>query len=523
MAKLSTRTALVTGSVTKNPKSRVRTKSSSPDALTYNGAPGYEFKPKSELYMLAVSNMVSEDTYYESGADRDQRYAALIHKVTREDPDWIARFVPYLRNSMNMRSASIVMACEYVRAGGPRGRAVIDSAIQRADEPSEVLGYWRSQYGRQIPQPVKRGVADAVRRLYTEKNLIKYDADNGGYRPADVIDIVHPSPKAPWQSALFGYALSKRHGRPDISTDGLPVITAYNALMALPVSERRALILSPSGPERLSEAGMTWESLAGWLQGPMDAKAWEAIIPQMGYMALLRNLRNFEQAQIDPASRAKVLGTLTDPEAVAKSRQFPYRFLSAFENVESLDFKAALETALSLSVRNIPALKGRTLILVDSSGSMMGTSMSSKSKMTYAKAAAVFGGALAKSAEHVDIHLFADRADKAITTTRATPILSIIDEMVKRNGVVGYGTNTHIALNQTFAGHDRVIIVSDMQTSGHVKTLPGVRYYTFQLGGYRVSHTQAGKDGVYVFGGLSDAAFSMLDLIERGEDQDWPF
>ena len=71
------------------------------------------------------------------------------------------------------------------------------------------------------------------------------------------------------------------------------MIAARAALMALPVQDRRAVL---DQPERLSAAGMTWESLAGWLQGPLDAAAWQAVIPSMGYMALLRNLRNFDDA-----------------------------------------------------------------------------------------------------------------------------------------------------------------------------------------------------------------------------------
>ena len=66
-----------------------------------------------------------------------------------------------------MRSAAIVMAAEYVAAGGANGRAVIAAALQRPDEPAEMLGYWFTTHGRNVPMPVKRGVADAVRRLYT--------------------------------------------------------------------------------------------------------------------------------------------------------------------------------------------------------------------------------------------------------------------------------------------------------------------------------------------------------------------
>ncbi len=62
------------------------------------------------------------------------------------------------------------------------------------------------------------------------------------------------------------------------------MIAARADLMALPVADRRAVLADPS---RLAAAGMTWESLAGWLQGPLDATAWQAVIGSMGYMALL--------------------------------------------------------------------------------------------------------------------------------------------------------------------------------------------------------------------------------------------
>jgi hypothetical protein len=42
-------------------------------AVTYEGAPGYRRDAKSELFLLAVTSMVAEDTFYEAAADRDAR------------------------------------------------------------------------------------------------------------------------------------------------------------------------------------------------------------------------------------------------------------------------------------------------------------------------------------------------------------------------------------------------------------------------------------------------------------------
>jgi len=65
-----------------------------------------------------------------------------------------------------MRTAPVVLAAEAVRARLAAGldggnRQLVGSVLRRADEPGEMLAYWTSRYGRAVPQPVKRGVADA--------------------------------------------------------------------------------------------------------------------------------------------------------------------------------------------------------------------------------------------------------------------------------------------------------------------------------------------------------------------------
>jgi hypothetical protein len=56
-----------------------------PSGLTAEGAPGYARDAKSELFLLAITNMVGEATFYETSRDRDSRYAALIREIAVED------------------------------------------------------------------------------------------------------------------------------------------------------------------------------------------------------------------------------------------------------------------------------------------------------------------------------------------------------------------------------------------------------------------------------------------------------
>ncbi|MFZ3494365.1 TROVE domain-containing protein [Streptomyces sp. 5.8] len=489
----------------------------------------------SELFLLAVANFVTQRTAYESGGardDRDDRFAALVRGLAVEDPAWTAGLLGWLRRDGNMRTASLVGAAEYVKArldagatGGPSNRQVVDSVLLRADEPGELLGYWTATCGRNVPKPVKRGIADAVRRLYSGTSLLKYDTASRGYRFGDVLNLVHasPDPDKPWQGELFRYALDRRHNPETAEVPaGNRTLLAHRALMELPVAERRAVVTAADGAERLATAGMTWEALAGWLQGPTDAAAWEAVIPSMGAMALLRNLRNFDGAGVSDAVAERVAAKISDPETVARARQFPFRYLAAHQHAPSLRWAYPLERALGHSLAHVPALPGRTLVLVDRSGSMW-SPLSDRSQLNRADAAAVFGTALALRAEDADLVQFGSTS-KAVGFRRGESVLKVLERFEDLGG-----TCTAKAVAAHYAGHDRVLIVTDEQTTYSYGGDPTalvpdtVPVYTWNLAGYQVGHAPSGASNRHTFGGLTDAAFRMVSLIEDGRDARWPW
>ncbi|MYY79804.1 MULTISPECIES: TROVE domain-containing protein [unclassified Streptomyces] len=524
---------------------------------THEGATGYLRDAKSELFLLSVSNFVGQDTFYEQGGQRDDRYTQLIRQLATEDPAWVVGLLGWLRGDGNMRTASLVGAAEFVKArldataagdlapdeqvavlnGGGWNRQAIGAVLQRADEPGEMLGYWTSKYGRKLPKPVKRGIADAVQRLYTERALLKYDTDSKGYRFGDVLNLVHASPahdKA-WQGDLFKHALDRRHGNAEDTPETLHVIRRNEALRTLV----RTGVLDPlTDPEALRDAGMTWEDSLSLAGSKVDkAKLWEALIPSMGYMALLRNLRNFDEAEVSDEVAEQVVKRLADPEQVAKSRQLPMRFYSAYNAAPSLRWGHALEKALTASLVNIPTLPGRTLILVDTSSSMHEAFSRDGSLMRW-DAAALFGIALGRRCDSGDVRSFSSAryymGDPPGAKTRAFPLTaggSVLGDVKKwRDGgwFLGGGTDTAAALRQEFAGHDRVVIVTDEQ-AGHDysevdKSIPQTTpLYTWNLAGYQAGHAPSGRGQRHTFGGLTDAAFRMVPLLEAGRDADWPW
>ncbi|MFC0434396.1 TROVE domain-containing protein [Kutzneria buriramensis] len=487
--------------------------------VTHEGGVALKRGVKHELFLLAVANMVGERSFYETAEQRDDRFTQLVRTATVEDPEWTARLLGWLRGTANMRSASIVGAAEFAHARTEPGltRQVVNSVLQRADEPGEFLSYWLARHGRAIPKPVRRGIGDAVRRLYDERSLLKWDSEARGVRMGDVLNLTHPKPAENWQGALFTHALDRRYGNVAEIPTNLPVVKAREELLAWPVERRRELFAGDAVAV-LKGAGMTWEAVAGWLQGPLTAEVWTALIPTMGYMALLRNLRNFDQAGVPDDVAATVAAKLADPEQVARSRQLPMRFLSAYRAAPSLRWAWALERALDASLANVPSLPGRTLVLVDRSGSMFYSKVSRNSDLTRADAAAVFGTAIARRAAKAELVQFGSTAARVALRSGE----SVLPVVQKRFSDLG-GTDTVGALRKFYRGHDRVVIVTDEQHNG--RTLPtavvpaGVPVYTWNLAGYEFGHTE----GRFTFGGLSDAAFGMVPLMEAGGRDIWPF
>lgn len=534
-----------------------------PSGLTHEGGSGYARDTRSELFLLAVTNMVGEHTFYESADKRDTRYAELVARAAVEHPDWTARFLHWLRTDGNMRTASLVGAAEYVRArlaasgtgparkhetADPAGRfegdnlsystisnrAVIDSVLQRADEPGELLAYWTSVHGRAVPKPIKRGIADAATRMYDERAFLKWDSGSRGFRFADVLDLAHPSPLAAWQGDLFSYILDDRHSRGTVpNPETLPTLARRAAFPEL-MANRPEILLDP---DELRRAGFTWEAALSMAGDKVDrAKLWEALIPSMGYMALLRNLRNFDQAGVPDEVAEQVCARLADPAQVARSRQFPMRFLSAYNAAPSLRWGHALDKALTASLANVPALPGRTLVLVDTSSSMNET-FSKDGTLRRWDAAAVFSIAVGARCEYADVVSFssaqryfndpAGARTKVFPLTRGESLLRSVDRWKNDGYFLGGGTDTPGAIRAHLRPgfHDRLLIVTDEQTTGRVDggVPAALPMYTWNLAGYRMGHAPSGVANRHTFGGLTDAAFRMVPLLEAGRTADWPF
>lgn len=495
---------------------------------TGNNAPGFERDAKGELFTLAVANFVGQETFYENAAKRDGRYVQLIRTVAKSDPAWMTGFLRWLRGEGNMRTASIIGALEaakaMVAAKIPGSRTLVSSVLIRADEPGEALGYWLSTHGRQIPKPVKRGIADAVQRLYTERNALKYDTASHALRFGDVLELCHAAPglQHRHQGELFKFLIDRRHDR-GVAGDGLQMIQASTALRAS-ASTRPEVLLNAA---QLRFAGMTWEDVLSLAGTKLDKKdVWRAMIPSMGYMALLRNLRNFEQAGIRGDDIHIVGAKLRDPSEVASSRQLPMRFLSAYRACTTSQFLQSLEEALEHSLANIPEFPGRTLILVDTSGSM-NEGFSKDGTLKRWDAAAMFGLAMAKRCQDADVYSFSN-GTKQFPMSKGMSLLRALEAWKSAGYFFGGGTATQFAVRSHYKGHDRVVILTDEQANYHgygdvTEAVPKDKMVvTCNLAGYQAAHA-AGSPTRITVAGLNDKAFSLIHMLEGRAAGKWPW
>lgn len=533
-----------------------------PTGTTHEGHTAYSRDAKSELFVTAVNTFGEQKTFYEKGNARRERIVNLTRQVAVQDPVWMLQFVRWLRNDANIRSTALVGGLEAAEVvseldesihqrleqnpllgGQGLTRQLTKAGISRPDEIGEAMAYWNMTRGKHPSGGVQRGLADKVLELYNEYSLLKYDTASHGFRFGDVIELVRPKPQAPWQSDLFRYAIERRHNRGSDLPESLPMIREHILLRGTSVGDALVLL----DPDRLRRAGMTWEDVLSLAGSWLDKKLlWESMIPSMGYMALLRNLRNFDQAGISNDHAQLVGEILSDPAQVARSRQLPMRFLTAYRNAPSLRWSWPLEQALNLSLSNIPELGGNTLILVDTSGSM-GHRFSDKSTLQRWDVAALFGVALAQRCERANVASFSGTYRQFPLMKDGTSLLKELGRWQHEGFNLNGGTDTVRALQGNVnPSIQRVVIITDEQASGGYDASGRRRYgygldqehylnevnrvvsasmplHVINVAGYEKGMVPSGQDNRHVYAGLTDQVFKLIPVVEAGQTGRWPW
>ena len=451
------------------------------------GHVAYGMTDKAKLVTQVLSSFFQESKFY---GDNSAEMQEVIKRVIQKDPAFVSNLAVFARREFNMRSVSHVLTAylAHEEKGKPYVRKTVKGVSLRGDDVTEIMSFYLSTFGKPIPNSLKKGINDVLVG-FDEYTLAKYKGEGKAVKMRDLLCLCRPRPETSEQEALWKRCLEGN----------------------LEVPETWETQLSANGNNR-----ETWEKL-------IDGG-------KVGYMALLRNLNNILKA--NPRNIDKVYKKLSDPVAVKKSRQLPFRFLSAYKTVGNIGGSKVLnvlEDAVDASIDNLPKLPGRTVIAIDVSGSM-GSPISAKSDIRCAEIAMMLGMIANRICEDSLVYTFDNYIHKLDVSGRTGVLYAAL-----HNAMSGGGTNMSLPFelmirNRTKA--DRVIILSDnMCNSGvtywnhkTVQTLADeyrrttgndIWVHAIDLQGYGTQQFSGPKTNIIA--GWSEKVFDFILLAEQGE------
>ncbi len=447
-----------------------------PNAKNEEDYPAF-VRPLEEQYLQCLMTNTLGSTFYASQKDIIAGAAKLHHDmlsgVDIKGPASLlpsealgdrlvlaAQMIVYARNEGFMRTQPIYGLAK-LSAAGAVGRALFESIFPLVirtpndlmDFASIVQGMGRGQGGRCI----KRVAGEWLVSRLTEYWAIKYGAKKeGGYSLRDLFRAYHPkmakTKSNTKQRDLVDYIL-----RDEWRLLLQPQITAFETLKGIGVA----------GKAKDKIAYITKGRLPHEVASPFagkDPAVWAAIAGQMPIFALLRHLATLERHGLLPSVVDHITKVFSDPKIVLKSKIFPYRFLDAMEKVSHGLVRDALRDAVEISMANIPDLPGRTVVMIDRSGSMA----------SYVRMAAIFGIGLAKKSEDCRVFAFNTELEECHVSRRDS-VLSQASQLQARGGTDTSLPVEYITQEQHFA--DNIILIGDEQQNAGTAFYKAIERY----------------------------------------------
>lgn len=506
------------------------------ETRNFEGGKAYTYSPELELYALASTTMM-DNISYKSSADKINDIKRLIRTVS---PEYAMKLAKYVRTDMQLRSVPFVILVELAKVVSEKQdvelsrmfeRAIVGT-IQRADEITEILSYYKEANGldklNKLSKPLQRAIATSFGK-FNEYQLAKY------YRKTaitlkDALFLSHVKPENEERQKLYT----------DLVNDTLEIPYTWE------------VELSSVGHDATPEEKII-----------LKRAKWEELIDsgKLGYMALLRNLRNILQAEVSRGHIVKVCDRLADKNQVLKSRQLPFRFLSAYimiagvsgrygsqvKGIESPYAKIvldALEKAVLYSVDTMKEfVEGDVLVASDVSGSMQHPISERSSVDQYF--IGLLLGALITQKNKFAVHGMFGNTWKIMPPSTGNVLRNTI-EMIKREGEVGYSTNGYLIIDDLIAKKkkmDKIMIFTDCQLwnsntggysdgpgGGHGGNIssswatykqmyPDSKLYLFDMSGHGTMPLDIDTEkNVFMISGWSDKVFDMFSAVDNGEN-----
>ena len=422
--------------------------------FNHNGLKVKSISPEAKLLRMTMAHMLFEKQFYVDGEDSYQTLQKLVAEVS---PEFVASVAKKARSEFKLRHVPLALMRGLAKNGTLKAQDLAD-VIQRADEMPEFLSlYWKD--GKQpISNQVKKGLALAFGK-FNEYQLAKYDRNNSAISIRDTLFLSHPKPATAAQAELFKKVADQKLETPDTWETELSAGAAKKDTFERLMSERK-----------------------------------------LGALAFLRNLRNMEQSGVSEAA-IRAYGVTLNTERV-----LPFRFIAAARIVPK--YEDMLEQMMFKCLEKHEKLPGKTLLLVDCSGSMFGTRVSAKSDLDRFDAAAALAVLCREICENVEIFGFANDAVR-VPSRRGFALVDAIRKST--NG----GTNLGQALataNRQVGNYDRVIVFTDEQSSDMPVKRPDSKGYILNVASYE---NGLNMNEWTTISGFSEASLDYIQMFER--------
>lgn len=450
-------------------------KNSTPVANTTNNAgwPAIKQSAKLEAISLVLTSFV-RDKFYTSAQDDLTRLKWLTEKV---DAEFLAKLAVFARTKFGMRSITHALAGYLAPklSGKPYAKSFYDKIVHRVDDMQEILAVIQSSSKKCVPNAVRKGFKAAFER-FDAYQLAKYRTENKAIKLVDIVNLIHPKHNKSLEKLVKGELKNEQTWEAKVSAAG--------------------------NSDNATAKEEAW---------------WELILnKKLGYLALIRNLRNIED-QLKWAGAQMISGSLvnqlTDVNSIAKSLVMPFQIKTAYDIVTNRDLKVALGQAMELSVRNVPRFPGKTVIMLDRSGSMG----------SVIGIASLFAAVLAKS-NNATIINFGTNAN----FHNYNPASLLADIQQPLNSADLGWTDFNVSFNLLNEPVDRIIILSDMQAwigrnlpteafkNYRKRTGANPYIYSFDLCGSGTM--QFPEDKVFTLAGFHGDILQIMWMLEQDKD-----
>lgn len=492
------------------PKNRVR---------THEGAVGFKHDDKFELINILANDF--DNSFYEKLGEKEKRLADVIKRIAKKDPLFVAKALIYTRSVVGQRSVTHFGAVQLLPflSGSEIGKKFFTKRsrnenkggiVYRIDDMLEILAaYWKFNPDAPLPNSIRKGFKAALENA-DRYEIAKYQSKRRGIGLVDVMRLVRPQPSGNMVEVFSQLANG--------------TLKQFNT-----VEDKN----SKAGQEvakKVKSGKLTKEQGEKVLKEQKTSNFAELVLEgKIGYLALLRNLRNIVKLSTNVELMNGVIGILTSKAAIKKSLVLPHQIDLALEvllcdnvSVPSKLMKA-LDKAYELAIPNLTEAfpEGRTAVLVDTSASMYGTYNSLKVGKTGTNRApvskaALIGATLVKGID-ADLYQFASNCE----TVRYNPndsVNTIKNTVLNLSGKVGHGTDFRRAAEKLGTRYDRVFVISDMQTQTYLgQGFKGKPYtYLINLAGYSQGAINAtGKtQRVFNLAGYSSNVYEIATKVE---------